>query len=167
MQAHPKTVHQAQAWPEKMTHQGSAVHTVCFCPENCDARRVTDQVRQADYLGVESGYKTDKLKNVGFTTSRARTVCAPVINELLLSLECQVVHTVTVGSHMQITGEVKNILADEDIVDEKGRILLDRLRPVLYNEEQVEYLSPGRKVSDAFKPGAAWKKELDGGKEHG
>lgn len=127
----------------------------------------TDQVRQADYLGVESGYKTDKLKNVGFTTSRARTVCAPVINELLLSLECQVVHTVTVGSHMQITGEVKNILADEDIVDEKGRILLDRLRPVLYNEEQVEYLSPGRKVSDAFKPGAAWKKELDGGKEHG
>ena len=25
MQAHPKTVHQAQAWPEKMTHQGSAV----------------------------------------------------------------------------------------------------------------------------------------------
>lgn len=26
MQAHPKTVHQAQAWPEKMTHQGSAVH---------------------------------------------------------------------------------------------------------------------------------------------
>lgn len=28
MQAHPKTVHQAQAWPEKMTHQGSAVHLV-------------------------------------------------------------------------------------------------------------------------------------------
>jgi hypothetical protein len=26
LQAHPKTVHQAQAWPEKMTHQGSAVH---------------------------------------------------------------------------------------------------------------------------------------------
>ena len=52
LQAHPKTVHQAQAWPEKMTHQGSAVHTVCFCPENCDARRVTDQVRQAVFFAA-------------------------------------------------------------------------------------------------------------------
>ena len=26
MLAYPKTVHQAQAWPKKMTHQGSAVH---------------------------------------------------------------------------------------------------------------------------------------------
>ena len=28
-----------------------------------------DQVKEADYLGVESGYNTDKLKNIGFTTS--------------------------------------------------------------------------------------------------
>ena len=56
------------------------------------------QVREADYLGVASGYDTDKLKNVGFTVSEARTVRAPVINELLLSLECQVVHTVTVAA---------------------------------------------------------------------
>ena len=33
-----------------------------------------DQVREADYIGVESGYNADKLKNVGFTVSKARTV---------------------------------------------------------------------------------------------
>ena len=119
-----------------------------------------DQVREADYIGVESGYHANKLKDVGFTVSEARTVHAPVINELRLSLECQVVHTVTVGSHMQITGEVKNILAEESILNENGRVLLDRLDPLLYDEEQGQYLHLGGKVSDAFRPGMEWKKAL-------
>ena len=125
-----------------------------------------DQVGEADYLGVESGYSTDKLKNIGFTVSEARTVHAPVINELLLSLECEVVHTVTVGSHTQITGEVKNILADESILNDRGRILLDRLRPLIYDEEQMEYLALGVKISDAFRPGAERKKSFDGESAH-
>ena len=53
-----------------------------------------EQVKEADYLGVESGYKTDKLKNIGFTASEGVTVHAPIINELPLSLECEIVHTV-------------------------------------------------------------------------
>lgn len=120
-----------------------------------------EQVREADYLGVESGYNTDKLRNIGFTTSEARTVHAPVIDRLPLSLECAVVHTVTVGSHTQITGEVKNILADESILNAKGRIALEKLRPILYDEEQTRYLSIGGKVADAFRTGAEWKKALE------
>ena len=119
-----------------------------------------DQVREADYIGVESGYNADKLKDVGFTVSEARTVHAPVINELRLSLECQVVHTVTAGSHMQITGEVKNILAEESILNENGRVLLDQLDPLIYDEEQGQYLHLGGKVADAFRPGMEWKKAL-------
>ena len=118
------------------------------------------QVEAVDYLGVESGYDADKLKNMNFTTSKARTVDAPVINEILLSLECEVVHTVTVGSHTQITGEVKNILADESILNEKDRIVLENLNPIIYDEEQFRYLAIGEKISDAFAPGAALKKKL-------
>jgi flavin reductase (DIM6/NTAB) family NADH-FMN oxidoreductase RutF len=69
-----------------------------------------------------------------------------------------VIHAVTIGSHMQITGEVKNILADESILNEKGRILLDRHRPIIYDEEQVQYLSLGKKAADAFRPGMEMKK---------
>lgn len=118
------------------------------------------QVKEADYLGVESGYVTDKLKNVGFTTSRARTVKAPVINEMLLSLECEVVHTVTVGSHMQITGEVKNILADTAILNDNDKVVLEKLQPLIYDEEQVRYLRIGEKVADAFKTGLDMKKTM-------
>lgn len=111
------------------------------------------QVREVDYLGVESGYKTDKLRNIGFTTSPAQTVHAPIINELPLSLECEIVHTATVGSHMQVTGEVKRILADESILNERGRIMLEKLQPILYDEEEGLYLGLGDKITDAFRPG--------------
>ncbi len=121
------------------------------------------QVKEADYLGVESGYRTDKLANVGFTTSPAQTVHAPIINELPLSFECEIVHTVTVGSHMQVTGEVKRILADESILDEKGRVVLEKLQPIIYDEESGRYLSIGDKVADAFRTGIAFKKSLEEG----
>lgn len=119
-----------------------------------------EQVLEADYLGVETGYDTDKLKNIGFTTTEARTVHAPVINELLLSLECELVHSVTVGSHTQLTGEVKNILADESILNEKDKILLNKLKPIIYNEEEFSYFALGEKISDAFKPGAELMRRL-------
>ena len=120
-----------------------------------------EQVKEADYLGVESGYQADKIKNAGFTTSEGRTVHAPIINELPLSLECEVVHTVTVGSHMQVTGEVKRILADEAILNDQGRVALEKLRPIIYDEEQVRYLAVGEKIADAFRTGMAFKKTLE------
>ena len=120
-----------------------------------------EQAREADYLGVESGYRTDKLANIGYTVSEGQAVHAPVINEMKLVLECEVVHTVTVGSHTQITGEIKNIQAEEEILDEKGRVLLERLDPMIYDEEQYCYHYIGEKSADAFRPGAALKKELE------
>ena len=66
----------------------------------------------------------------------------------------------TVGSHTQLTGEVRNILADESILNENGRIVLERLKPIIYNEEEVSYMSVGVKVADAFKTGAEFKKKL-------
>lgn len=122
----------------------------------------TDQIKETDYLGVESGYNTDKLKNIGFTVSEGKEVHAPVINEIRLSLECEVVHTVTIGSHTQVTGEIKRIIADETILNEKDKIVLEKLRPVIYDEEQVRYLNIGEKAADAYRTGMEVKKTLTG-----
>ena len=121
----------------------------------------TEQVAEADYLGVESGYNADKLANIGYSTTSAATVNAPIVDEFLLSLECQIVHTVTVGSHTQVTGEVKRIVADESILDNKGKVELKKLQPIIYDEEQLRYLSVGGKVADAFRTGAELKKRLE------
>ena len=71
------------------------------------------------------------------------------------------VHTVTIGSHMQVTGEVKRILADESILNEKGRIVLEKLQPIIYDEESGRYLSIGDKVADAFRTGIELKRLLE------
>ena len=120
----------------------------------------TDQVKEADYIGVDSGYDTDKLANAGYTVTEGQAVHAPVIDQMKLSLECKVVHTVTVGSHMQIIGEIKNILADEDILDEKGRVILEKLKPLMYDEEGFSYRTLGESFTDSFKNGYEFKKSI-------
>ena len=120
----------------------------------------TDQVKEADYIGVDSGYDTDKLANVGYTVTEGQTVHVPVIDQMKLSLECKVVHTVTVGSHMQITGEITNIQADEEILDEKGRVILEKLRPLIYDEEGFSYHTLGESFADSFKTGAEFRKSI-------
>ena len=119
------------------------------------------QVTETDYLGVASGYDTDKLANVGFTVTEGQTVHAPVIDQMKLSLECKVVHHVTIGSHVQITGEITNILVDEAILDETGRVLLEKLQPIIYDEEGRSYLSIGEPVAEAFRTGANFMKSLE------
>ena len=88
---------------------------------------------------------------------------APVINELKLTVECKVVNTVDIGSHTQITGEVVNIQADESILDENGKYSLEKLNPIIYDEEHWRYLSVGVKAADAFKAGLVYKKQPNHG----
>ena len=120
-----------------------------------------EHAEETDYLGVASGYDADKLANLGLTTSRGKNVDAPVIDQFPLALECEVVHSVTVGSHTQITGEVKNIQADEGVLDERGKLLLEELDPLIYDEEARAYRRIGGRICDAFKTGAALKRRFD------
>ncbi len=120
----------------------------------------TDQAKEADYLGVESGYNADKLANVGFSITEGEAVHAPIIDQMALTLECEVVHTVTVGSHTQITGEIKNIQADEAILDERGRVVLEKLSPLIYDEEGLSYHSLGKSFVDAFRTGTEFRRSL-------
>ena len=118
-----------------------------------------DQAAKADWIGMASGYEHDKIAEVGWTTTKAEKVNAPVINELKLTVECKVVNTVNIGSHTQITGEVINIQADESILDENGKYSLEKLKPIIYDEEHWRYLSVGVKATDAFKAGLVYKKD--------
>ena len=53
------------------------------------------------------------------------------------------------------------ILAEESILNEKDRIDLRKLKPIIYDEEQVQYLAVGEKVADAFRTGMELKKSFD------
>ncbi len=117
-----------------------------------------DQIAEADYLGMFSGHDEDKLENISWTTKKGDNVNAPVINELKVSVECKVINVVDdVGSHTQITGEIVNILADEDVLDDNGRISMELVDPIVYDDVLYDYFEIGKKKSDAFKPGLTLK----------
>lgn len=112
-----------------------------------------DQIVSADYVGIVSGNDVpDKLERSGFTTSKAESVDAPVINELPLTLECRV---------SQILGEenfiadIVNVSADESILGDKGLPDIDKLSPVLFDTIHAEYRTFGDVAAKAFKAGSA------------
>ena len=41
------------------------------------------------------------------------------------------------------------------------RVILEKLQPIIYNEEEMCYHDLGEKVADAFRTGAALKKSLE------
>ena len=117
-----------------------------------------DQVAETDYIGMASGYDVNKIEKVGFTTTKAQKVNAPIINEMKVSVECKVMNIVEVGSHTQITGEILNIQADEDVIGEKGKIDLKLLNPIVYDDVLYDYYQVGDKIADAFNVGTKFRK---------
>ena len=117
-----------------------------------------DQVAETDYIGMASGYDVDKIEKVGFTTTKAKKVNAQIINEMKVSIECKVMNIVEVGSHTQITGEIVNIQADEEVIGEKGKVDLKLLNPIVYDDVLYDYYQVGDKIADAFNVGVKFRK---------
>ena len=117
-----------------------------------------EQVCEVDYLGIESGYRQDKLSKIGFTHQKAQKVNAPIVNEFALTLECEVMHIAEVGSHTQITGEIVNVQAEEDVVDDKGKIIFEKVNPIAYDDITHSYFRIGEKIGDAFRMGLKFRK---------
>ncbi len=86
-------------------------------------------VVQCDYLGLVSGRKEpDKLSRAGFTVRRSEFVNAPVINELPLTLECELIR----ADGGKYFGRIVNAVADESILNSDGKIDLSKFNPITY-----------------------------------
>ena len=110
-----------------------------------------EHVVECDYVGIVSGNDaSDKMSKAGFTTVKSEFVNAPIINELPLSLECELIKVVD-GS--KFIGEIKNVSADESILDENGKIDLTKFAPITYDPSGFGYYRLGEKVGNAFSDG--------------
>lgn len=126
--------------------------------EFCIGFPSVEHVGEVDYLGIESGYKADKIGNINFTVKKGEFVNAPVINEFKASVECRVMDIKEVGSHTQITGEILNVQAEESILDDKNKVDLDLLNPLAYDDVSHSYFKMGGKIADGFKVGLKFRK---------
>lgn len=101
-------------------------------------------VKATDYLGVKSGRNEDKLKNLGLTVSPASEVSAPILDASPVAIECRVCDNVLLGSHEMFIADVLAIHVANEIIDEKGKICLDRAKLIAYSHG--EYFALGRKL---------------------
>ena len=116
-----------------------------------------DQLVACDYVGLVSGNNTsDKFAKAGFHAIKSEFVHAPLIEELPMAIECELISYDPETCHL--VGKIINVSANERILDEAGKIDPAKLRPITFDPIHNHYLVIGEKVGNAFKDGAALKK---------
>lgn len=104
-----------------------------------------------DYVGIVSGNKVpDKLAHAGFHTTKSQHVNAPLIDELPMTMECELVSYDQESNFL--IGKIVNVSADESILTD-GRIDPAKLQPITYDPVNHNYIAIGDKAGNAFSDG--------------
>ena len=102
-----------------------------------------DHLEESDFFGIASGNKMeDKFERTGMHAVRSDKVDA---------LESTVYG-------FRVLGEIVNVLADEKVLDEKGRVDPTRLNAFIFDQCQSGYYKVGEKVGQAWKSGTRFMK---------
>lgn len=110
-----------------------------------------EQLAACDYVGIVSGNKEpDKFSKAGFHALCSEVVNAPIIEELPLVLECEMVSYDKESNHL--VGRILNVSADEKILTD-GKIDYRKVRPITYDPINHHYIELGSIVGNAFSDG--------------
>ncbi len=117
-----------------------------------------ERMELADYFGIVSGHDKDKMARVHATTVRGKMVNAPIIEEFVLAMECEVVSMTDNGDGgTRVVGKVVRTLADDTIIDGDGKVDFTMLKPISYDSEHWTYRPLGESIAKAFSVGKALK----------
>ena len=109
-------------------------------------------VEACDYVGIVSGNKEpDKFRKAGFHATKSQFVDAPLIDELPMALECEMISYDP--ESCRLIGKVVNVCVDENYLDESGKVDVAKLRPITFDPVHHSYLVLGEKVGQAFHDG--------------
>ena len=111
-------------------------------------------IEAADFFGIASGNKmADKFERSGLHAVKSEKVDAPVVEEFPLTLECRVVECQHTAYGFRVLGEIVNVLADEKVLDEKGKVDPKKLNAFLFDPFRSGYYAIGEKVGQAWSTG--------------
>ena len=117
-------------------------------------------LKEADFFGIATGNKMpDKFERSGLHAAKSTRVDAPVVQEFPLTLECRVVELQNTSYAFRVLGEIVNVLADEAVLDEKGRVDPAKLNAFVFDQFQSGYYAVGEKVGQAWNSGAGLMKK--------
>ncbi|HWP80445.1 MAG TPA: flavin reductase family protein [Candidatus Acidoferrum sp.] len=87
----------------------------------------------ADYFGSTSGYEKNKCKEIGARYANGQVLNVPILEESPWVYECVLTDLKSTGDGFIYIGEIKNILADDKIMDTSyGKIDMLSVDPLIY-----------------------------------
>jgi flavin reductase (DIM6/NTAB) family NADH-FMN oxidoreductase RutF len=107
-------------------------------------------VQEADWIGIASGRDIDKFTSAKLTPIKGSTVDAPYVEEFPVVIECRVKEVVELGLHTQFVGEIMDVKADLEVLNTKGMIDIEKVRPIIFTMSTASYYRVGEKLHDAF-----------------
>lgn len=112
-------------------------------------------VEKCDYVGIVSANDVpDKVAKAGFTVTKSAHVNAPVMNELPLVLECQLIEQD--DETCRVRGKIVNTSADASILTD-GKVDIEKLEPISFDTVAHTYVKVSGTVAKAFSCGNALK----------
>lgn len=119
----------------------------------------TDTLRESDFFGIASSNKmADKFARSGLHAVKSTRVDAPIITEYPLTLECEVVEMQDQPYGLRVLGKIVNVLADEKVLDDAGKIDAGKLHAFAFDQMQNGYYAIGEKAGKAWHSGADFMK---------
>lgn len=83
--------------------------------------------KETDICGITTGRKVDKWELCNFTKEAGEIVKAPMIKECPVNMECVTRHVIHLGSHDIFLAEVVATHAEEDVLNEKDKVMIDKV----------------------------------------
>jgi flavin reductase (DIM6/NTAB) family NADH-FMN oxidoreductase RutF len=106
-----------------------------------------------DYCGVTSGNRVDK--STVFETFYGKLKTAPLIADFPVNIECELRHTLELGSHNLHVGEVIDVHVAKDCMT-AGVPDINKIDPIVYSG--INYCHIGEVIGKAFSIGKGFKK---------
>lgn len=112
---------------------------------------------EADFFGVVSGNKDPgKFSKSGMTFTRSELVDAPIINELPIAMECELIEYQNDAAGMGVIGRVLRTSVEEAVMKD-GTVDVDALEAIAFDPYTHGYYRVGGRVGNAFKDGLGLK----------
>ena len=108
----------------------------------------------ADFFGIASGNKIDdKFERTGYHAVKSDKVNAPIIDEFPVVMECELLEHLRDEHVSAIVGKIVNVKADEEVLDEKGKVDVLKLNAIMFDQFRNGYYMTGRKAGQAWNAG--------------
>ncbi|MCF0151054.1 MAG: flavin reductase family protein [Firmicutes bacterium] len=110
-----------------------------------------EQLEACDYVGMVSGNEiSEKVRMSGLHIHKSEKVNAPIIDELPLCLECEMISFDI--EHCHLFGEIINASVDDSILTD-GAVDPKKLNPLIFDICNQNYYTLGEVAGPAFKSG--------------